>query len=84
MNCIHPWRRWPLGLTLLAGLAAPALAQQPSAASQGADTLDVVSQSGPGPWKVDVYYENDTRVRGKDATGQSLSLIHISEPTRRS
>lgn len=80
MICTHPWRRWPLGLTLLAGLAGPASAQQPPAApskadaSHEADTLDVVSPSGPSPWKVDVYYENDTRVRGRDATGQSVGL----------
>jgi hypothetical protein len=26
------------------------------------------------PWKVDIYYENDTRVRGKDNTGKSVGL----------
>jgi hypothetical protein len=26
------------------------------------------------PWKVDVYYENDTRFRGKDNTGNSVGL----------
>jgi hypothetical protein len=26
------------------------------------------------PWKVDVYYENDTRLRGKDATGGAVGL----------
>ncbi|EWS57490.1 hypothetical protein Y694_04517 [Methylibium sp. T29-B] len=26
------------------------------------------------PWKVDVYYENDTRFRGKDATGERVGL----------
>lgn len=26
------------------------------------------------PWKVDVYYENDTHVRGKDATGDFVGL----------
>ncbi len=26
------------------------------------------------PWRVDVYYENDTRLRGKDATGDTVGL----------
>jgi len=26
------------------------------------------------PWKVDVYYENDTRGRGKDSTGETVGL----------
>jgi hypothetical protein len=26
------------------------------------------------PWKVDIYYENDTRVRGKDNTGNRVGL----------
>lgn len=26
------------------------------------------------PWKVDIYYENDTRARGKDATGETVGL----------
>ncbi|WP_373717534.1 DUF1302 family protein [Roseateles sp.] len=80
MTCNHPWRHWPLGLSLLATLAGPAFAQQPADAptnvgvNSEAETLNVVSPSGAGPWKVDVYYENDTRVRGKDATGQSVGL----------
>lgn len=31
------------------------------------------SENG-NPWKLDVYYENDTRFRGKDATGDSVGL----------
>src|SRR5438128_2996776 len=26
------------------------------------------------PWKVDVYYENDTHFRGKDKTGETVGL----------
>ena len=26
------------------------------------------------PWKVDIFYENDTRYRGKDNTGKTVGL----------
>lgn len=29
------------------------------------------------PWKVDIYYENDTRFRGKDATGKRVGLSKL-------
>lgn len=32
------------------------------------------AQEAADPWKVDIYYENDTRVRGKDATGERVGL----------
>ena len=52
--------------------------------SVGAIALALAAMSGMGhasamdvkadPWKVDVYYENDTRYRGKDNTGKSVGL----------
>ncbi|WP_036250726.1 DUF1302 family protein, partial [Methylibium sp. T29] len=47
---------------LAGGLAVCGLAQAQDAAAP----VD--------PWKVDVYYENDTRFRGKDATGERVGL----------
>lgn len=45
-------------LLALGALAGPALAQDAAA----------------DPWKVDIYYENDTRFRGKDNTGSTVGL----------
>jgi hypothetical protein len=47
---------------LAGGLAVCGLAQAQDAAAP----VD--------PWKVDIYYENDTRFRGKDATGERVGL----------
>lgn len=52
-----------VGLSVMAGLATPVLADNLPAMGESAD-----------PWKVDVFYENDTRYRGKDATGQTVGL----------
>ncbi len=49
----------PLHATLLMALAC-------SAQAQDAATID--------PWQVDVYYENDTRFRGQDKTGETVGL----------
>ena len=51
-------RKAALAALLTLAVAAPALAQE----------LAV------DPWKVDVYYENDTRFRGKDKTGETVGL----------
>lgn len=64
------WRRKPipaalavlLGAGFLAGL--PARAQNQSGEPVAADD----------PWAVDVFYENDTRYRGKDNTGETVGL----------
>lgn len=50
----------------MVALAIPAWAQTDSAASVAVDAAS--------PWKVEVYYENDTRYRGKDATGTEVGL----------
>ena len=47
---------------LAGGLAVCGLAQAQDAAAP----VD--------PWKVDIYYENDTRFRGNDATGDRVGL----------
>lgn len=39
-------------------------------AQQQVTSIDVKDN----PWKVDVYYENDTRYRGKDKTGNTVGL----------
>ncbi|HSV70061.1 MAG TPA: DUF1302 family protein [Methylibium sp.] len=62
-GCAPLWaRREGRGLAAAALLAltvaAPALAQDAPAE----------------PWKVDIYYENDTRYRGEDNTGDSVGL----------
>lgn len=53
-----------VALACALGSAFPALAQNAASAAQ--QDLD--------PWKVDIFYENDTRFRGKDATGKSVGL----------
>ncbi|QAZ39067.1 DUF1302 domain-containing protein [Methylibium sp. Pch-M] len=58
----RPSRRRLARAALAGGLAVCGLAQAQDAAAP----VD--------PWKVDVYYENDTRFRGKDATGERVGL----------
>lgn len=53
-----------VALACLLGSALPALAQNAASAAQ--QDLD--------PWKVELFYENDTHYRGKDATGKSVGL----------
>lgn len=82
-----PRRRWPLHVIALStcGLMAQVDAQTtPSASSATPVESSKADSPGEGDhfvqsvssrdWKVDVYYENDTRVRGKDATGDSVGL----------
>lgn len=57
----HPHHRLARA-ALAGGLAVCGLAQAQDAAAP----VD--------PWKVDIYYENDTRFRGKDATGERVGL----------
>ncbi|QDX80599.1 DUF1302 domain-containing protein [Denitratisoma sp. DHT3] len=52
-----------MALALAAMGSATAHARQADATEAEAD-----------PWKVDVYYENDTRYRGKDKTGERVGL----------
>jgi hypothetical protein len=52
-----------LAVVLSAGPARMARAQ-----------ADAVALPVGTPWKVDTFYENDTRVRGKDATGERVGL----------
>ncbi|MBB1163210.1 DUF1302 family protein [Piscinibacter sp. SJAQ100] len=69
-----PGRWCPLVQSLLlAGLAGAAQAQVESVPAP------LASQAAPlppvdDPWKVDIYYENDTRYRGQDATGSTVGL----------
>lgn len=66
-------RRRAAAALLALAAAAPAGAQQaadqPAPQAAGASTAANASD-----WKVDVYYENDTRYRGKDATGERVGL----------
>lgn len=57
----------PLCAAVLAALAAPAIAQD-------AATAAPATEAQPSPWKVDIYYENDSRYRGKDETGERVGL----------
>ena len=42
--------------------------------AHAADNLPDPGGSGPGEWRVDVFYENDTHYRGKDDTGNRVGL----------
>lgn len=43
--------------------------------ASGAWAADLPSlETADSPWKADVYYENDTRYRGKDKTGKTVGL----------
>jgi hypothetical protein len=53
-----------IALAMVAMTATAALAQQKTV------PIDVQDE----PWKVDVFYENDTRTRGKDNTGKRVGL----------
>jgi hypothetical protein len=59
-------KRWAalLGAVVVAGTAS----------AQG--TANALPELGEAkePWKVDFFYENDTRARGKDATGETVGL----------
>jgi hypothetical protein len=61
--------RWRLAWVASLCLVAARIAAQdlPSDA-----TLDFTSASSP--WSIDFYFENDTRFRGEDATGESVGL----------
>lgn len=60
-------RRQIVGVTAtaIAAMAVPAVHAEEKIAS-----IDVKDD----PWKVDIYYENDTRYRGKDSTGDVVGL----------
>jgi hypothetical protein len=62
---------------VLAGLAVMATgaraAEPPAAEPEGAKGANAPDPSYV-PWDVDVYYENDTRFRGKDETGTRVGL----------
>lgn len=45
-----------------------------TAQEQTADVLQEVPEAPYGPWRIDIYQENDTRYRGKDATGERVGL----------
>ncbi|CAB1368384.1 DUF1302 family protein [Denitratisoma oestradiolicum] len=57
----------------IVGFMALALAAMGATAVHGRSN-DVSADGQAEPWKVDVYYENDTRYRGKDATGKKVGL----------
>lgn len=57
-----PMRNRPIVVSTMLALAALA-----ATAAQAQET-DV------DPWQIDVYYENDTHVRGRDATGNTVGL----------
>ena len=60
-------------LALLGAMAGLGLAGAlPVVAAE--DTLPAVVEPAVAPWKVEVFYENDTHVRGKDNTGESVGL----------
>jgi hypothetical protein len=68
---------WLLSAAISLCLAWGAAAAQERSAEAQADAP--ASEVGTGgddanPWRVDVYYENDTRYRGEDATGESVGL----------
>lgn len=54
-------------------LALPAFAVYAQAQAQDAPA----AAAAIDPWKVDVYYENDTRFRGKDRTGETVGLSKL-------
>jgi hypothetical protein len=54
----------------LQAVAAAALMAAAAAQAQGT----AAAQSTAEPWNVDIYYENDTRYRGEDDTGESVGL----------
>ena len=56
-----------------AALMCAALAGGSAAAQQKPIDLPALGESTE-PWKVDFYYENDTRARGKDNTGSTVGL----------
>lgn len=57
-------------LAILAAGMALSAAALPVAAADNLPSLGEVDS----PWKADVYYENDTRYRGKDNTGETVGL----------
>ena len=59
----------PSRRTLAALIAAGLWAGAPAQAQEAAK-----SAPGPDDWKIDVYYENDTRYRGEDNTGSTVGL----------
>lgn len=69
----HRTRKYQRQILGAAVLAVAALFGAPGAHAQlmaGGSSLDVADD----PWQVDVYYENDTRFRGKDSTGSTVGL----------
>lgn len=64
-------RKGSIQYPVLGGLALLGLGLSGWAAAQQVAPAPAAEAS---PWKVDVYYENDTRRRGKDATGQTVGL----------
>ena len=67
--------RWGLrrveGWVAVMAMAAAAGATLPARA---ADEAAPAAAAPVDPWKVDIYYENDTRYRGADATGETVGL----------
>jgi hypothetical protein len=54
---------------------ATALAAATAAGASGAWATDLPAlEATDNPWKADVFYENDTRYRGKDKTGNTVGL----------
>ncbi len=63
----------PFRRQLAQAAAGVAVTASMLATAYAADDLPALGD-GAEPWKVDVIYENDTRYRGKDATGQRVGL----------
>ncbi|MDD2949137.1 MAG: hypothetical protein PHV80_09925, partial [Rugosibacter sp.] len=65
----HIWRLRSFAACMLLGLAGSVY--MPLAVGQ--EELPTLGES-TSPWKVDVFYENDTRFRGKDNNGNRVGL----------
>ena len=77
MNQPFKYGRPRMSNVLVTTLAAVAFWTPVAVVAQSAGPATPASPSlgqSSDPWKVDVYYENDTRFRGKDATGDSVGL----------
>ncbi|MFZ2627271.1 MAG: DUF1302 family protein [Rugosibacter sp.] len=66
----NKWRRMLLCGQLAVGLLASVAVSPPAFAENALPELG----EDVRPWKVDVFYENDTRFRGKDNTGNNVGL----------
>lgn len=74
-----------LGLVPAAAQAQEPAAQEPVAQEQAAqepavpapEAVAATATENANPWRIDFYYENDTRYRGEDATGESVGFSKL-------